>query len=126
MVRMIIAGALLSCGAAFAGWKARDVRDAQSCDYLAGEISLFEGYIIRLPPIKNDIPPSVVAGIYQCWAANPEKTLMRQIRLADARQLTKSTYLLAFGIWGVADRSILFEVDASGRVGRAYNYPYTL
>ncbi|MEG3123908.1 hypothetical protein [Sphingomonas sp. GB1N7] len=126
MVRLIIAGALLASCAAMAGWKARDLQNARSCEYLAGNIPSYEGYISRLPALSSDIPPSVIAEVYRCWAANPGKTMMRQPRLADARQLTASTYLLAFGIWGVSDRSLLFEVDASGQVRRAYSYPYSL
>ncbi len=126
MVRLIIAGVLLSSCSAVLGWKAQSFRDAQSCKYMAGNIPTYAGYISRLPAMEGDIPPVVIAEIYRCWAAYPAQTMMRQLKIEDARQLTASTYLLAFGIWGVSDRSLLLEVDKSGQVRRAYQYPYTL
>lgn len=126
MVRLIIAGVLLSSCSALLGWKAHNFWDARSCKYMSIEIPKYEGYISRLPAMESSIPPSVMAEVYRCWAAYPAKTMMRQLKIEQARQLTASTYLLAFGIWGVSDRSLLFEVDKSGKVQRAYQYPYTL
>jgi len=126
MVRLIIAGVLLSSCSALLGWKAQTLRRAQSCKYLAGNIPTYKGYISRLPVMEGNIPPVVIAEVYRCWATYPAQTTMRQLKIEDARDLTASTYLLAFGIWGVSDRSLLFEVDKSGQVRRAYQYPYTL
>ena len=126
MVRLIIAGVLLSFCSALLGWKAQNFRNAQSCKYMAGKIPTYEGYISRLPLAEGNIPPFAIAKIYRCWAAYPGRTMMRPLKIEDARRLTASTYLLAFGIWGVSDYSLLFEVDKSGKVRRAYQYPYTL
>jgi hypothetical protein len=57
---------------------------------------------------------------------HPKTTMMRQLRIEDARQLTGSAYLLAFEMWGVSDASFLFVVDADRNVIEAYSYPYTL
>lgn len=98
MVRLIIAGVLLSSCSALLGWKAQNFRNAQSCKYMAGEIPTYEGYISRLPPMESNIPPFVIAEVYRCWAAYPAQTMMRQLKIEEARRFTASTYLLAFGI----------------------------
>jgi hypothetical protein len=126
MKRLIVVVALLLSCATLIGWKARDVRDGQSCSYLADVGPPYKGYISRLPVFSRDIPPDVIAEIYRCWAIHPKSSMMRQLRLEDARQLTKSTYLLAFGIWGVSDASLIFVVNADGKVTGAYSYPYSL
>ena len=126
MGRLLIAGVLLSSCSALLGWKARTLHDARFCKYLAGDIPAYRGYISHLPPMKGNIPTIAIAEIYRCWAAYPAQTMNRQLRIKDARQLTASTYLLAFDIWGVSDSSLLFEVDKFGQVRHAYRYPYTV
>lgn len=126
MRRQFVACVLLMSCAAVSGWKARDFHDARSCAYLAATPPIYKGYISRLPAIAREVPPSVIADIYRCWSLHPQTTMGRPLRLEDARQLNRTTDMLAFGEWGVSDASLLFVVDADGTVRAAYTYPYTL
>jgi len=129
--RLAAAILLASCGA-LAGWKAHDVRDKAACGYLAKDLPAFKGYLQDLPAHEAPIPPALLSRIYACWAERHEALFGHDVRwtpvlrLKDVRQLTRSDYLLAFELWGTADKSLLIVVDDADRVERAYWYPYTL
>jgi len=132
MRHRLAAAILLASCAGLAGWKARDVRDKAACGYLTKDIPAFKGYLQDLPAHEAPIPPALLSTVYACWAERHDVLLGKDVRwtpvlrLKDARQLTRSHYLLAFELWGTADKSLLVVVDDADRAAGAYWYPYTI
>ena len=124
-------GALLLAAAALAGWSARHLWDDRRCAYLSAHPPVFEGYIHRFPDYQHPVSPAVLASIYTCWSLNGDEEAdvygyTPVLRLKHAKQVTPTTYLLAFEMWGVSDRSYVFLVDNDGTVTKAYGYPYSI
>jgi hypothetical protein len=119
----LFAYAIVLGAGALGGWAARQQIENTKCAYsAAGYERLTEDLRSFAKYSLVNVSQQVLGDIQQCWAAHPYAGPQHVIELADARVIKTGGYYVIFDPIGVTEVRLVFQVNDSGRVVKAYQY----
>jgi hypothetical protein len=118
-----VAIGLFGAASATAGWFGHKATTSAGCAYTGGGYDRLNHDVLRLPSYSvEQVPNEVIGAIQKCWAAHPYGGPQHSIQLVDARKMPSGGYYILFEPLGITDIQLVFQVERTGSVVRAFQY----